>query len=198
MYQRLDDYLAYHARVHGNVVFVSQGSRRLSFAQAESRVQQISNRLHSAGLVKGDRIALLGKNSIDFLFLYLASSKLGLVPVGINYRLSAGECAFVIRDSTARYLFCDGEFIDAVSRECSHIPSVSLYGDYGDYPPFESWLLGADKIHLTTEVHASDVLSQMYTSGTTGFPKGGFTQPRQCDFQRLPDCHGVGNHLPGG
>ena len=66
MYQRLDEFLDYHARVHGGVVFVSEQDASYTFSEALSRVETVASRLQMAGLIKGDRIALLGKNSINF------------------------------------------------------------------------------------------------------------------------------------
>ncbi|MEH6589866.1 MAG: long-chain-fatty-acid--CoA ligase [Halioglobus sp.] len=172
MYQRLDDYLDYHARVHEDVVFVTDESISLTFAQAQQRIDRIASRLAAGGLQKGDRIALLGKNSIDFFFMYLACARLGLVPVGINYRLTATECAFIIADSTAGFLFADSEFIAAVDDECSGIESVCLYGQHGDYAAFDEWLGTAEPDYDRADIEPDDVMSQMYTSGTTGLPKG--------------------------
>ena len=100
MYQRLDNYLDYHARVHEDVLFVTDEVESYSFSAALLRVNKIADRLYCEGLKQGDRVALLGKNSINFLFMYLACSKLGVVPVAINYRLSAKESAFIINNST--------------------------------------------------------------------------------------------------
>ena len=65
MNQYLHDYLDYHARVNGDITFVSEGQQSLSYSQALDRVNRIAAKLDATGLRAGDRIALLGKNSID-------------------------------------------------------------------------------------------------------------------------------------
>jgi acyl-CoA synthetase (AMP-forming)/AMP-acid ligase II len=64
MFGRIDDYLDYHARVHAQTVFVTDEQRTFTFFEARERVDHIAARMAAAGLLKGDRIALLGKNSI--------------------------------------------------------------------------------------------------------------------------------------
>lgn len=170
--QRLDSYLDYHARVHEGVLFVTEEESSYTFAEALVRIEKVAGRLESEGLKKGDRIALLGKNSINFLFMYLACSKLGVVPVGINYRLTAKESSFVINDSNAKMLFADSEFIDALADSCEDITVIALYGQHGSSPSLERWLGEEKRNYDLAEVTAKDTLSQMYTSGTTGLPKG--------------------------
>lgn len=172
MFQRIDDYLDYHARVHGQVIFVTDEQRALSFSESRAHVDRIAGRLAREGLGKGDRIALLGKNSIEFFFMYLACARLGLVPVGINYRLTPAECAFIMIDATAEYLFADADLIGPVAEACEGITAVCLYGEDKAYPAFEQWLGTTVKDFERANIAADDVMSQMYTSGTTGLPKG--------------------------
>jgi acyl-CoA synthetase (AMP-forming)/AMP-acid ligase II len=172
MFARIDDYLDYHARVHGSVVFVTDEQRTLTFVAARAQVDHIAGRLFATGLGKGDRIALLGKNSIEFFFMYLACARLGVVPVGINYRLTPGESAFIVRDATAKYLFADADMIGAVASACEGVPAVCLYGEHPDHAAFAQWLGVEAPSFERAEIGPDDVMSQMYTSGTTGMPKG--------------------------
>ena len=128
MFSRIDDYLDYHARVHAEVVFVTHEQHSFTFSRARARIDHIAGRLAAIGLAKGDRIALLGRNSIEFFFMYLACARLGVVPVGINYRLTPRECAFIIEDSAAKVLFADEELIAPVAEVCPQISAICLYG----------------------------------------------------------------------
>lgn len=170
--QRLDDFLDYHARVHATIPFVIQDETALTFDESRDRVNIIASRMAVEGLKKGDRIGLLGKNSIDFFFLYIACARLGVVPVGINYRLTPEEAAYIARDATAKLLFCDSDLIAAVDPLCPELSSVCLFGEHDDYPRFDQWLEAALQSNERAAVTADDVMSQMYTSGTTGLPKG--------------------------
>jgi O-succinylbenzoate-CoA ligase len=172
MFGRIDDYLDYHARVHGDVVFVTDEQRELTFSQARERVDRIAGRLAATGLSKGDRIALLGKNSIEFFFMYLACARLGVVPVGINYRLTPGESAFIVEDATAKCLFADAELIGPAASACANVPTVCLFGEHPEHIAFEQWLGDTPPSFERADIEPDEVMSQMYTSGTTGLPKG--------------------------
>lgn len=172
MFSRIDDYLDYHARVHAEVVFVTHEQHSFTFSRARARIDHIAGRLAAIGLAKGDRIALLGRNSIEFFFMYLACARLGVVPVGINYRLTPRECAFIIEDSAAKVLFADEELIAPVAEVCPQISAICLYGKQTGFPSFQSWLGEVAPPMERTLLQSQDVMSQMYTSGTTGQPKG--------------------------
>ena len=172
MQARLDDYLDYHARVHGDIPFVLEEGRQFTFAGARERVDAIAAGLAAEGLGKGDRLALLGKNSIDFLFLYLACARLGVVPVGINYRLTPAEIAFIIGDAGARLLFADADLIEAATTASAPLKAICLYGETQGFTGFEHWLATDNTPCVRTPLQSSDIMSQMYTSGTTGLPKG--------------------------
>ena len=172
MFGRIDHYLAYHARVHAQTVFVTDEQRTFTFFEARERVDHIAARMAAAGLLKGDRIALLGKNSIEFFFMYLSCARLGVVPVGINYRLTPAESAFIVRDATAKYLFADAELIGPVAGACDDVTGICLFGERPEYPSFEQWLGSEVRALERADIDPDDIMSQMYTSGTTGLPKG--------------------------
>jgi acyl-CoA synthetase (AMP-forming)/AMP-acid ligase II len=172
MFRRIDEYLDYHARVHEEVVFVTDEQRSFTFSQSRQYVDHIAGRLAEIRLGKGDRVALLGKNSIEFFFMYLACSRLGIVPVGINYRLTAAESAFIVRDATATFLFADADLIDGAVAGCEGVTAVCLEGSHPRFPAFVDWLGDKPRPYASVAVQGDDVMSQMYTSGTTGLPKG--------------------------
>lgn len=175
MIRRLDDFLDYHARVHAQLPFVTDDQCSLSFAESQARVDLIARSLAAEGLQSGDRIALLGKNSIDFFFLYLACARLGVVPVGINYRLTPSEAAFIVGDAGARLVFADAELIGLVAGSLPGVKAVCLFGEHTGYSSLAEWIEAGGSRTLTYEradIGPDDTMSQMYTSGTTGLPKG--------------------------
>src|SRR5262249_16284720 len=111
---RLHDYLDYHAREQPHVEFAVQGDRRLTYGQAANAVNQLANALIAAGLSAGDRVAVLSKNSIEYVILYYAASKVGAIAVPLNYRLAAPELAYIVNDAESVMVFASGEYAPVI------------------------------------------------------------------------------------
>ena len=172
MFNCVHEYLDYHAAVRPHTLFAQDSRQQLSYAEALPRIDRIAQCLHDAGLRKGDRIALLGKNSVDQLLVYLACIRLGVVPVGMNYRLSPPEWAYIVRDAGARMLFGDAEFLTAAGDVFNELPLVCIDATHANAPSLADWVRDADGVYPTPEYDGDDIIIQMYTSGTTGHPKG--------------------------
>jgi len=93
---RLHDMLDYQARERPSAEFAVQGNRRLTYREALLEVHQLAHALVSVGLQIGDRVAILAKNRLESLLLYFATSKTGVVPVPLNYRLAPPEWAYIL------------------------------------------------------------------------------------------------------
>ena len=76
-------------------------------------MNRLANAFVNAGIRKGDRVAILSKNSIEYVMVYYAASKAGVAPVPLNYRLSPAEWAYIINDSRANALIASGEYVEA-------------------------------------------------------------------------------------
>jgi long-chain acyl-CoA synthetase len=158
---------------------VSQ-NERLTYRELYDRVESIAGNLHySYGIRKGDRVALLVGNTIEFVLLVFACARIGAIVVTLNTRLQETELSYMITHSGADILLLDDEFIDTVEnmRSKSMIQNVKhffLIGDVKtskrDYLPFE--MLEQKEVPPQIEVSEDDPLFIMYTSGTTGLPKG--------------------------
>jgi len=179
---RLHDFLDYRAREHADAEFAVQGDRRINYRDALAETNRLANALVGAGLEPGDRIAILSKNSIEYALLYYACAKAGVVPVPLNYRLAANEWAFIINDSGATLVIAADEFvgaIDGIRSELANVKSyvgVNIEGMDGieGWQDYSHWVASQpatapERAEAVTEEH--DVY-QMYTSGTTGHPKG--------------------------
>jgi len=173
---RLHDYLDFHARVNPNVPFAQFGGQSLCYAEADAATNRIANALVASGLSSGDRFAVLAKNCLEYLLIYYAASKAGVVPVPLNYRLAPPEWSYILNDSGARLLIARGEFIAPVDTLRGEIPRVERWiAMAGEAPGWESWdefLAEATTERPGREVTRDMDLYQMYTSGTTGRPKG--------------------------
>jgi acyl-CoA synthetase (AMP-forming)/AMP-acid ligase II len=152
---RLHDHLDRWARERPDAEFAVQGDRRLTWAQARAASEAAARTLRSAGLQPGDRCAVLARNAIEYLLLYVAASRAGVVLVPLNPRSAPAEWDLVVADATAM-LLVRGPGFDAVRLPA--VPVLDLDELFGPGP--------APAHPGTSE------LLRLYTGGTTGAPKG--------------------------
>jgi len=179
---RLHDYLDYRAREHASDEFAVQGDRRITYGEAAAEVNRLANAFIEAGLQPGDRIAILSKNSIEYAFTYFAASKAGVVPVPLNYRLAAAEWVYIVNDAGAKLIVAADEYVGAVDAIRTELTSVrqfvgvNIEGMDGieGWRDFGRWVGGqpAHPPERASRISEDDDVYQMYTSGTTGHPKG--------------------------
>ena len=162
-------------RLSDKVVYRFEG-RSTSYATFNRHAKQIANALTAAGVKHGDRIAHLGKNTDFYFEILFAATKIGAVMVPVNWRLAGPEIVYILNDCGAKVLFVGPEFVDLVRGLDRELHSIALYvgleGNCAFWPNFESWRdMHADTSPVVS-IYPNDVAIQMYTSGTTGRPKG--------------------------
>ena len=149
-----------------------------SRADLRARSNRFANALVASGMAKGDRIAVLAKNCPDFLAFYLGAAKAGVVVVPLNFRLAPPEWAYIGGDAGVRLAIARGDLVDGVEAVRDQLPSVEVYVsmdvDARDgWVDLEAWLGDAPGDSPPPIAQdADDAAIQMYTSGTTGLPKG--------------------------
>lgn len=169
----------FHAQSRGDHVFAECEGMSLTYAEAKSRSDGIAEVLVGAGLRHGDRVACLMRNGADIALLMYAVSRLGVVAVPLNYRLAPREWAALIADSTARVILADAEFHEALDVESVEITMrIGCGGGSGDWIPLDTLLAGPRPALPPVAIDGEDILFQMYTSGTTGRPKGALLSHR--------------------
>jgi acyl-CoA synthetase (AMP-forming)/AMP-acid ligase II len=175
---RLHDPFDFRVREAPDAEFSVCNGRRTTYADAADAVHRLANALLAAGLQRGDRVAYLSKNSSEYAHLYLAASKIGVVPVPLNYRLAPPEWQYIIDDSHARLLIARGELVAALEpvraklatvERCIAIAAPGAPAGWDDY---EAFVASASATRPAVDVSSADDVYQMYTSGTTGRPKG--------------------------
>jgi acyl-CoA synthetase (AMP-forming)/AMP-acid ligase II len=128
-------------------------------------------------LETGDRIAVLSKNCIEYAVLYYAASKAGVVPVPLNYRLAPPEWAYIVGDAGAKLLIAGNEYVSTIDGMRGDLKSVKRFvgidteGAEG-WDDYRSWTGRQPETPPDRRVTGEDDVYQMYTSGTTGHPKG--------------------------
>lgn len=160
---------------------VTSGSR-LSYPELNARVNRAANALQDGGLGAGERVATLLMNGPEFVETFLGAAKAGAVIVALNWRLVAEELSFILTDSGATVMVFGSAFNDIVTelrgREVhrGHITRWIHVGDADERPEFaegfEDVMAAASDTEPEISVGDDDLLFIMYTSGTTGLPKG--------------------------
>ncbi|MGE3285081.1 MAG: long-chain-fatty-acid--CoA ligase [Pseudonocardia sp.] len=162
--------LARWAQQRPDAVAISYAGEETTWAQLADRVARLAGALRAAGIGPGDRIAVLDLNHPSCLELTLACAQIGAVNAVVNFRLAPPEIVYVINDAGARLLFAGPEFAAAVEQIREKLPSVERVVAVPQ--EYESWLATGEPDGAVHDSSPDDCFVQLYTSGTTGFPKG--------------------------
>jgi len=170
------DLSRHHAGIRPGRVALIFEDETLTYGALDHRANQVANGLLAAGLKPAARVAQLSKNAPNYFELLYGATKSRTVLVPVNFRLAPPEIAFVINDAKAEILFVGRDFyavIEGIRGELNTVRQiVALDGGHADWPDYAAWRDGQNAIDPKLPVQASDVAVQMYTSGTTGHPKG--------------------------
>ena len=165
--------IRYWATVQPDAPMLTAGEQVVTWSDVYRRSRRMAQALAAIGVRAGDRVAILDRNCIEFFEILFGCSFIGAVTVAVNWRLSPDEMAAVIDDSTTSVLFSGPDYAPAVAALASTLPAVAhhvvlteLDGWLDEHSPDPD---PADPNHDTV---GSEVVLQLYTSGTTGQPKG--------------------------
>ena len=163
-----EDFLTRWAQERPDRIALREGDRVHSFAEIEELTAQVVAALFAAGVRKGDRIAWIGKNSDLYFLLFFGAARAGIVMAPIGWRLSPAEWAFILGDTQAKLVFAGPGFEGLADQ---------LAGKLEEAPPIveaaEAWAMIRAAERLPFEPSGPDeAVLQLYTSGTTGHPKG--------------------------
>ena len=169
-------------KLYPDKLAVVDGGTRRSFRELDERVNLLANALLSLGIEKGQRVGILLKNCGEYLEIIGAGAKTGIVTVPINFRLASGELKFVIQDAACEAIILDSDYADIVASIGDELPELKhciCIGQAGDgMQNYDELLAGATAELSTMSVSESDLAIILYTSGTTGFPKGAMASQR--------------------
>lgn len=160
-----------------DAIAVVCGDERYSFRGLERRTTQLANALTALGLVRGDRVACLLRNSIRCVEVDFALAKTGLVRVSLNPKCTAKELRYILTDSGARALIADSVFDLLMVGAADVLPAclIRIGGRTEDAPKtlqYEELVNNASAAPIELRFDAEELYCLFYTSGTTGRPKG--------------------------
>jgi len=148
---------------------VVDGDRRFTYAEFNAYVNRLAHGLAGLGYERGAALALASGNSADFLAVYFACAKLGVVCVPVNLGWRPDEVAYVLGHSQARGIVVESQLVTAMQDAVAKVPEVT---DVIVVPRDLQALSADDSQEPQAFVDDNDALSYLYTSGTTSFPKG--------------------------
>jgi fatty-acyl-CoA synthase len=166
---------------------VIDGDLRLDYAALEARVARLAGWLRAEGVGRGERVALLLANRSAYLEAVFAAARIGAAAVPINNRLSPREIAYLLDDCSPTVLLHESEFAELVQRACQRAatPPRLRIAVGGEPDLYERGLAQADPAPEVLPVTADDPMMLMYTSGTTGEPKGAVLPHRKALYNSL-------------
>ncbi|MFM8973160.1 MAG: class I adenylate-forming enzyme family protein [Actinomycetota bacterium] len=161
-----------------DVDFLVQGDVRYTFGQHDAAARTLAQSLAGLGVARGDRVALCSANVPEWVITFWACAILGATVVPLNAWWKAEELEFGLNDSESKVLIGDARRIASVHDRLPEIRALEHVFTFGT-PEFDALLAGDDPGMPTSPIDEDDVLAILYTSGTTGQPKGATITHRQ-------------------
>jgi fatty-acyl-CoA synthase len=170
------DWIEYHAEAtpHKRAMFDLASGRDFTYAEMNERVGRVAGFLKSKGIKAGDRVAYLTLNTTDVMELIFGCWRIGAVCLALNFRLTPPELAYILNDAEASLVLVDVPFTavaDATRPQTKVLHWVNTDGVGGD-TEYEQGLAAATPIYESHSNEMNDQALLMYSSGTTGSPKG--------------------------
>jgi long-chain acyl-CoA synthetase len=170
------DIARHHGKTRPDRVALRYEGRAMSYGELDRRSSRVAQALLAARVAPNARIAVLAKNGPSFFELWFGAAKIGAVLVPVNFRLAPPEIAYVVADAEAELLFVGAEFYATVEQIAPELKGVrgiiALDGGHPGWPDYEGWVARQKPEDPALPIAPGDCAIQMYTSGTTGHPKG--------------------------
>ncbi len=162
-----------HAAQQPDKVALICDDRMWTYAELDREANQVANALQTAGVGSQDRVAFLDKNAPEYFSFLIGAGKVNAVTVAVNWRLAPPEMEYILNNAEARVLLIGDEFLGHLAKmNLDTVDTVVVIGSSDEHPSYEQWIADAADIAPTVTSDVEDTCYQLYTSGTTGLPKG--------------------------
>lgn len=192
----LTGFLDRAAELYAGKTAAVDGERTVTYGELQYRVNQLSNGLKALNVKKGDKVAYLSPNAVEMLEGFYGVFQLGAVMTPLNTRLTAEDYEFILNHSESKVLFADKTLfkqLEPILDNLTSIETIVLHGEEEDTKTakgYEGWLSQFDGTFFDrAEVDEHDIASLLYTSGTTGNPKGVLLTHRSNYLHALSTMH---------
>jgi len=172
----MGDAVRIQAKSRPDAVACSAGDRDVTFAALDRRANQIANGLIAAGCRPGARIGVLSRNTVEFVELLCGSLKAATVLLPVNWRLAPGEIRYILEHARIEALVVEEELLPGLAQSDEVVSRARAMIVVGQAPAgaesYDAWCAAQPDLDPLVPARPDDVFIQMYTSGTTGMPKG--------------------------
>ena len=163
-----------HGVARADIDALRYGDVRITYGELDQRSSRVANALLAAGVQAQDRVAFLDKNSCEHFELLFGGAKINAVNVAVNWRLAPAEVAYIVNDAEAKVLVVGQEFVpvlDAIVDQLD-VAKIVVIGGHPVHESYEQWCAAHSSIDPGADSEPDDISVQLYSSGTTGLPKG--------------------------
>ena len=164
----------FHAAERGDKTALIANERSLTYAELDAEACQVANALAAAGVGSGYRVGFVAKNVMEYFTLTFGAAKLNAVTVAVNWRLAPLEMQYILTHAEAKVVLFDAEFLGHYRQMHLELdPKVVVLGETpDDMTSYGAWIDGQPTTDPMSTAGPGDTALQLYTSGTTGLPKG--------------------------
>jgi long-chain acyl-CoA synthetase len=169
------DVIRTHGAAQPDAPALEIGERTVTFAELDARSSQVAQALAAAGVGNQDRVAFIDKNGPEWFEVTFGLAKLNAVNVSVNWRLAPAEMLQIIDDAQAEVVIVGPEFlghVEKIESELARVHTIVAVGGHDRWPEYEAWIGQHPADDPGADSQGDDIAYQLYTSGTTGLPKG--------------------------
>lgn len=175
--ETLDEILRLHSKERPDKPALRAGERCWTYSELRAESARVAQAMLAEGVSPQERVAFLDRNVPEYFTLFFGAGMINAVTLAVNWRLAAPEMEYILNHAQARVLFIGEEFLGHLSRmNLETVKRVVVIpreaGEVGEHVRYEDWIAPHEPVDPEVGCSTEDVCYQLYTSGTTGLPKG--------------------------